>query len=1119
MAVVTAIYVLIGRAMNRKQRRVAQARLASAQMPGGGSDDDFRQAVLYLQKGQLHQSEQAHLRVLAKSPRHAPSLHHLGLIAFKDADRPKAVEYIRRSVAIDATYDEAWLNLAVILGEMGHLDEAIEACRRCVVLQSARAEPHAVLGNLLCKAHKMPAAAAAFADSLKIKPDQPAILVRLAELLLDVGKSDEALTLCRKARAFDPVQADAKTLERRILAATGQLQAAEALVDAGSLGPKERAQSYDELGTFLLARGRHAEAVAVLRRAIADAPQSADTHFNLALALDGAGQSQEALATYRAGLAIDPDRAEAYAMMGVLLRGMTHHAAAIKAFDISVKLDPSLAVGHYNLAVTCKGLGRFEEAREAFRKAVEHAPDSLVNRFEFCSLRRLTCDWEGLEEEERRCLDLFGKSGAAVAPFLFLPMSSTRAEQQEAGRRFAPKAILADDLRRREPRPERREGRRIRIGYLSSDFFEHATSMLLVEVLERADRSRFELFGYCYSPDDGSDMRRRVMRSFDHFVDVKPMSHQEAARRIHADEIDILVDLKGYTLNARTQILAYRPAPIQVNYLGYPATMGADFVDYILADPVVAPMQHQEHYTERIVHLPNCYQPNDRQRKIADEPVTRADCGLPDDAFVFCSFNNSYKIKAAVFDVWMRLLSKVQGSVLWLLSPNDLCRDNLRREAEARGVDPDRLVFAGRFPIARHLARHQLADLFLDSLPCNAHTTASDALWAGLPVLTCTGETFAGRVAASLLTAMDLPELITESLEAYERVALSLAQDTSGLERLRLKIAAGRETTPLFDSARYARNLESAYQTMMDIMRAGEAPRPFAIADLGAGGVAEQGGKGIVEQQPNVGQKGPPAQTLETRTLYDCCPLCDGRDIPYQVEARITKHALYRPQLPPTMKWRGCATCGHVFVEGYYTPAACEIIFSSTHTNQKVGSDIEGQRKVSARIVERIARYAPGGDWLDIGVGNGSLLFTAAEWGYQAAGTDLRTENVALLRQLGFEAHCKDIEEIDATDRFSVVSMADVLEHVPFPRRGLAAVHKMMRKGGALFVSMPNMDTIVWRTLDASGTNPYWSELEHYHNFTRARLLQLLDAHGFKFAEYNISERYRTCMEVVALKV
>ena len=349
---------------------------------------------------------------------------------------------------------------------------------------------------------------------------------------------------------------------------------------------------------------------------------------------------------------------------------------------------------------------------------------------------------------------------------------------------------------------------------------------------------------------------------------------------------------------------------------------------------------------------------------------------------------------------------------------------------------------------------------------------------------------------------MDLPELITHSPEEYAQAALTLALDKGRLEQIRHKLAEQRQTAPLFDLHRYARNLESSFETMVDIMRSAEAPRPFVVVD---------------------NESKAPIETVmpleNTRTLYDKCPLCDGADIPHQIEAKVTNHPLYKPQLPPTMKWCACSSCGHVFTEGYFTPEACEIIFSATHGNQKVGNDAENQRKVSAKMVERVARYVPNGDWLDIGVGNGSLLFTAAEWGFGAVGTDLRTENVAKLRNLGFEAYSDDIEDIAAVERFSVVSMADVLEHVPFPKRSLAAVHRMMRPGGALFISMPNMDSIIWRVLDATGTNPYWGELEHYHNFTRARLVQLLETQGFKFAEYNISERYRTCMEVIALKV
>ena len=1065
---------------------------------------DYHDAVHHLKAGNLQQSELAHRRVLVKLPRHAPSLHHLGLIAFKRNAKPEAINYIRQSLEADPNYHQAWLNLAVILGEMRRADDAIDACRRCLTLQPENSEAYGVLGNLLRVAQNDADAAAAYVNSLNLRPAQPTILAKLGDIMLQAGKTAEAVGHCRRALELDPGDAAALGLERRILAVTGSLETAGSLIESQSKSPAELAENLNELATFLRTQRRHEDAIAMHRRAIELEPAKADWHFNLAVAYDGNGQKEEAFASYQAGLALEPDRAEAYVNVGSLLRSMNMEQGAIQAFEHAIKLDPELSTAHYNLAVTLKQRDRFEEARAAFQKAVDHAPDSLVSRFELLNMRRALCDWDALDEEERNCLDQFRLKTTTIAPFHLISLAASRADQLEAARRYSQSVGVPAGLRFKSHHNQMGTGQRIRVGFLSSDFFEHATSMLLVEVLEQLDRKRFELFGYCFSPDDGSRLRHRVIACFEHYHSIRGISDREAANLIHADGLDILVDLKGYTKDARPQILAYRPAPVQVNYVGYPGTMGADFIDYFLADAITAPMEHQEHYTERIVHLPNSYQPNDRQRQIANEPVTRAEHGLPENAFVFCSFNNSYKLNSRMFDVWMPLLRSVPGSVLWIIAPNDVCRDNLRREAAARGVAPERLVFANRVSVPKHLARHQLADLFLDALPCNAHTTTSDALWGGLPVLTCMGDTFAGRVAASLLAAMDLPELITTSLEEYTQLALTLAHDPERLGEIRRKIAANREKAPLFDSARYTRNLEQSFETMVEIMRSAQAPRPFAVVESNAR-----------DEAPTA-----PVKPLSApRTLYESCPLCDCADIPYQIEAKVTNHPLYKPQLPPTMKWRGCTSCGHMFTEGYFTPDACEIIFSATHGNQKVGNDAENQRKVSARMVARVAHYVPGGDWLDIGVGNGSLLFTAAEWGFGAVGTDLRTENVDKLRNLGFEAYSEDIEQIDAVDRFSVVSMADVLEHVPFPRLSLAAVNRMMKTGGAIFVSMPNMDSIVWRALDATGTNPYWGELEHYHNFTRARLVRLLESQGFKFAEYNISERYRSCMEVIAIKI
>jgi predicted O-linked N-acetylglucosamine transferase (SPINDLY family) len=372
-------------------------------------------------------------------------------------------------------------------------------------------------------------------------------------------------------------------------------------------------------------------------------------------------------------------------------------------------------------------------------------------------------------------------------------------------------------------------GERIRLGYLSADFRSHAVGFLIAGLIERHARRRFEVIGYSCGPDDGSATRSRLTRAFDRFVDISDMTHAQTAQRIRADAVDILVDLTGYTAHGRTVILAYRPARIQVSYLGFPGTMGADFIDYIIVDRFLAPMNQQPFYTEKLVQLPNCYQPGELGQQIAERTPARLECGLPEQGFVFCCFNTSYKLTPAFFDVWMRLLNTVPGSVLWLVASNPFVIDNLRREAVHRGVAAERLVFAAPTGRPEYLRRLALADLFLDTLPYNAGATASDALWAGLPVVTCSGETYVGRMAGALLTAAELPQLITTSLEAYERLALRLATEPGLLAGFRQRLMWNRSTVPLFDIARFTRDLERAYTQMWEIWRAGRPPTSFSV--------------------------------------------------------------------------------------------------------------------------------------------------------------------------------------------------------------------------------------------------------------------------------------------------
>ncbi|MBV9523287.1 MAG: hypothetical protein JO010_10870, partial [Alphaproteobacteria bacterium] len=438
------------------------------------------------------------------------------------------------------------------------------------------------------------------------------------------------------------------------------------------------------------------------------------------------------------------------------------------------------------------------------------------------------CDWTDFDAEQGALVEALDWSVSSILPFILLATADDPALHLRcaksfvgAGSGFARLTPLWDATLYRHPR--------MRIGYLSADLRNHAVAHLIAGLFEGHDRERFEIHAFSWANDDASEIRRRLERSFEHFHDVRHASDREVAQRMRALEIDIAVDLTGFTENGRHAILAHRPAPIQVNYLGYPGTIGADFIDYIIVDPFVVAADQQQFFAEKLVHLPECYQANDRARPIAADGVTRAECGLPEKGFVFACFNNPYKLTPPVFDVWMRLLRAVPGAVLWLLQDNDWARANLCREAERRGVCAGRLVFAPILPPAEHLARQRLADLFLDTLPYNAHTTASDALWVGLPVLTCVGRSFAARVAGSLLHAIGLPELVTSTLEDYEALALELARRPDLLNGLRDRLRQNRLTLPLFDTDRFCRHIEDAYRRMWEMWQSGEPPRAFAV--------------------------------------------------------------------------------------------------------------------------------------------------------------------------------------------------------------------------------------------------------------------------------------------------
>lgn len=597
------------------------------------------------------------------------------------------------------------------------------------------------------------------------------------------------------------------------------------------------------LGVLELQSGRAELAIASIGQALRLAPDFAEAHNNLSLAFQEFDRLPEAMASAQQALAHKPDYADAHANLAAMYQQQRRLAEAAACWRAAIAWKPDLASAHFNLAVVLRHLGQDDAAIESFRTVVRLRPEGLPGLAALAHSLEHVCRWDEVCELSRRVITLFdqGRNEAPATPvspfdFMTLPIPTTAEQQWRCATRWVEpqisRAAAAPIAASRAPVPPR--GSKITVGYASADFWAHPTAYLVAELFEQHDRQRFKVIGYSYGPDDGSSMRRRLIAGCDQFVDLRTVSARDSAARVAADGVDILVDLKGHTQHSRPQLFALRPAPIQVNYLAYPSTTGAGYMDYILVDDFIVPPDQQPFFSERLVHLPGCYQVNDSRREIAAHTPSRSDCGLPANGFVFCCFNHNYKITPAAFDVWMQLLRAVPESVLWLLVGNPLAPPNLEREAAARGVDPGRLVFAPRLPLAEHLARHRLADLFLDCFPVNAHTTASDALWVGCPVVTRAGDTFISRVAGSLLRAVGLAELITRSWDEYYATALRLARESEQLAACRAKLAASRSTSRLFDARRFARNVEAAYLHMWERHTSGRPPQGFAVQESNA---------------------------------------------------------------------------------------------------------------------------------------------------------------------------------------------------------------------------------------------------------------------------------------------
>ncbi len=681
------------------------------------------------------------------------------------------------------------------------------------------------LGVVRATEGKFAEAARLMEASLRIEPWNAEFAENYATALMKLERYADALAICERILSQQPANPMALYVSGSALAKLKRgAEAMPRLEKLLALAPNDP-NVLNDLAVILADSGRASDALKHLDRLLQRDPHNSAALLNKANILAKDHRLDEAAELYRALIPRSPPHAaDALLGLGNVRYEGGHIQEALDVYDRALNLNVNIARAWLGRANALETLQRYREAVEAYGMAIKLDPQLKYAEGARLYSKLRICGWTGFAEDSSRIIEGVRAAQPVIMPFALFALPATADDQLQCAKNY-----VAADIGLEAARPSAaRNHTPIRIGYLSADFRQHPVSQVMAGVFERHDKTQFETFAFSAGHDDGSELRARIVRAFDHFLDVRSLSDRDLAALIRQHEIDIVIDLTGFTKGGRTSALAARPAPVQTSYLGYPGTTGAGFIDYIVADETLIPAGFEKYFSEKIARLPGSFFPGDEQQAITANIPSRIEAGLPEHGFVFCCFNQCYKILPDVFDCWLRLLTAVEGSVLWLSSMNLDAQAALRRVAEAHGILPERIVFAES--VARmedHLARHRLADLFLDTRPYGAHTTAMDALSTGLPVLTCISDTFASRVAASMLAAANLPELITQSLEDYEALALKLAREPEQLRALKDRLAANRQQ--LFDTARFTRKLEIAYREMHQRAQNGLPPESFSV--------------------------------------------------------------------------------------------------------------------------------------------------------------------------------------------------------------------------------------------------------------------------------------------------
>ena len=688
-----------------------------------------------------------------------------------------------------------WILLGSTFAKIGNLDRAIEAYQQAILLKPDYTDGYNNMGVALKNKGMFHEAIEAFQKVITIKPEDVEAHNNLGNALQAQGKADEAVEVYKKAILLNP----------------------------------NYAVAYSNMGNALQAQGKIDEAVEAYKKAVLLNPNYVKAYINMSAALQVQGKLQEAIEACNKALSLKPDYAETYFNISIALHGQGRLKEAVEACGKSISLKPDYAEAYNHLGKIRKDQGDILAAIYNFKQALKIKPDYEVARVNKLFNQACICDWTGIEED-RKLISTIGISNQHIIPGMMATFEDSPKRQRIRAEIYAKNTVKQKPI----PMPPASisKPKRLRVGYFSSDFRQHSVMYVMADIFESHDREFFEIYGYSFGPNDNSDFRKRIINSFDVFHDVKELSYQDIAQLARQDKIDIAIDINGYTKLCRPNIFAYRAAPIQIHFWGTGNTSGANYLDYVIVPNMGVPEEYNHHWCEHIIRLPFWCQAKYDENYISGHNVTRRDMGLPESGFVFCSFNNNYKLSPIEFDIWMRLLNQVKDSVLWIYKSNKWVEKHLQKEAFKRGVASDKLVFAEKVPHSLHLARQRLADVLVDTFNSSAGVTAGDALWVGLPIVTKLGKSYTARAGGYMLESIEMPELITKTEQEYENLLLDLATNPQRLSLIKEKLASNRLSTPLFNSELFTKHLEKGYQEAYKRYFDGKGPKSISIAKI-----------------------------------------------------------------------------------------------------------------------------------------------------------------------------------------------------------------------------------------------------------------------------------------------